>query len=143
MHDHFYDMSPATSSPNGLDIPDKSFTGKPKTVDDTFQAGVDRLLNKYRSRLTKEEDQNFENTTLTDVKVEILQVQEHLGKEKKNMCFPRIERFLDAMSQWGKVVSMFAEDAIFLAFVWGPVKYLIKVNSRTQDLLAFIHISRD
>ena len=96
--------------------------------DERFRADIEKFLTRYRSRLTKEEDRQFQGTPLVDVKTTILQIQDQQGKAKKMMNLNRINRFLEAMKEWGKVVSIFADSSILVAFVWGPTKALLEVS---------------
>ena len=44
------------------------------------------------------------------------------------MNLSRILGFLEAMNQFGKVVEVFLNTSDILAFVWGPVKFILLVR---------------
>lgn len=44
----------------------------------------------------------------------------------------RIESFLEAMEQFGKVIEIFLNATNYLAFIWGPIKLLLLVC--TQEI---------
>ncbi|KIW70328.1 hypothetical protein, variant [Phialophora macrospora] len=95
-------------------------------TDRFFQDTLSGYLAKYKSRLTKDEEKEFENTKLIDVKRQILQIQDQQGKEKKMINLTRMDRFLNALDEWGIVVSSFADSSVFVAFIWGLVKALLQ-----------------
>ena len=102
--------------------PDKS-----QPIDDIFQDALNSFLEDFKTRLTKEEEDNFRKTTLEHVKREITLTQKKQGESKTMMNCNRLRSFLEAMDQWGQVVAIFANSSEFVAFVWGPVKFLVQV----------------
>ena len=44
------------------------------------------------------------------------------------MNLSRIQSFLEAMNQFGKVVEMFLNVSEAVAFIWGPMKFLLLVR---------------
>lgn len=44
------------------------------------------------------------------------------------MNLTRIQRFLEGMEQLGKVIDIFLNTSEVLAFVWGPIKFLLLVS---------------
>lgn len=39
----------------------------------------------------------------------------------------RLNSFVEAMNQFGKVIEVFGNTNIFVAFVWGPLKFILQV----------------
>ncbi|KIX07723.1 uncharacterized protein Z518_02377 [Rhinocladiella mackenziei CBS 650.93] len=113
--------------------PGHTSLGLTRTVDVSFQESLDEFLSEFKSRLTKEEEEQFRNTTLEQVKVEILHIQEKQARDKKLMGLNRIARFIEGMEEWGRVVAIFANSSIFVAFVWGPVKFLLQAAKNFTD----------
>ncbi|KAJ4335072.1 hypothetical protein N0V85_009926, partial [Neurospora sp. IMI 360204] len=37
----------------------------------------------------------------------------------------RLESFLEAMKELGKVIEIFTITTVFLCYVWGPIKFLL------------------
>lgn len=44
------------------------------------------------------------------------------------MNLTRISRFLEGMEQLGKVIDIFLNTSEILAFVWGPMKFILLVS---------------
>ena len=100
---------------------------KSQLVDDIFQDALNSFLENFKTRLTKQEEESFRKTTLEDVKREITLTQKKQGENKTMMNSNRLKSFLEAMDQWGQVVAIFANSSEFVAFIWGPVKFLLQV----------------
>jgi hypothetical protein len=56
-----------------------------------------------------------------------MQIQKEQEERREMMDLARIQSFLEAMHQFGKVVEVFLNVADALAFVWGPMKLLLQV----------------
>jgi cell fate (sporulation/competence/biofilm development) regulator YlbF (YheA/YmcA/DUF963 family) len=56
-----------------------------------------------------------------------MRIQAKQSAKKEMMNFTRIQSFLEAMKQFGAVVEVFLNTTEFLAFVWGPLKFLLQV----------------
>lgn len=41
----------------------------------------------------------------------------------------RLNSFLEAMEQYGKVIEVFLNNSEFISFIWGPAKFLLQVAS--------------
>lgn len=93
------------------------------------EAAFQAALNKFKTRLSKHEVHDFKFSSLKDVQVTILQIQKEQASRMEMMNFTRIQSFLEAMDQWGKIVETFLNTTEFLAFVWGPLKFLLQVSS--------------
>ncbi|KAI0595286.1 hypothetical protein F4775DRAFT_569708 [Biscogniauxia sp. FL1348] len=75
--------------------------------------------------LTRQQIQNFENTTVEDVKITIAAIQQKQVSGKKQRYLKRLEIFLVNMENYGKVIEVFLNASIYLAFVWGPMKFML------------------
>lgn len=89
--------------------------------------GFERALATFRARLSPEEDANFQITGIDDLRMTILSIQSHQRARKKMVHMKRVESFLEAMEQFGKVIEIFLNATNYLAFVWGPIKLLLLV----------------
>ncbi|KAK0665456.1 NACHT domain-containing protein [Cercophora samala] len=96
----------------------QSTTSKPGNAFET-------ALKQFQRRLTPEERKQFQVTSLDELKSEILAIQSEQRDRKKQMHLSRIQRFLEAMEQFGKVIEVFVNTNETLAFVWGPIKLLL------------------
>ena len=92
------------------------------------EAGFLVALNKFKTRLNREEEVKFQFTSLDDVQDTIMRIQAAQHARKEMMNFTRIQSFLEAMKQFGAVVEVFLNTTEFLAFVWGPLKFLLQVR---------------
>ena len=90
----------------------------------TFQT----VVSNFRSRLTKAELDDFKFCSLKDVQQTIVDIQARQDKRRETMNLSRILGFLEAMNQFGKVVEVFLNTSDILAFVWGPVKFILLVR---------------
>lgn len=95
---------------------------------DCFQ----EILSKFKKRLTQNELDDFQFTTLEDVRLEMARIQVEQASRKEMMHMPRIQSFLEAMDQFGKVIEVFLNCSEFVAFVWGPMKFLLQVCKRPK-----------
>ncbi|KAK4202169.1 NACHT domain-containing protein [Triangularia verruculosa] len=93
----------------------------------------DQVLQEFRRRLTPEEEHQFQGTTLDVLKIEILRIQSDQRKRKELMHMGRIQGFLEAMEQFGKVIEVFTNTNETLAFVWGPIKLLLLTAKGATD----------
>src|SRR5436190_7552217 len=92
--------------------------------EDTFEA----TLSHFKARLTSSEQDDFQFTTLTDVHTTIARIQEKSMKTMTNLS--RIESFVQAMTEFCKVIEVLVPASKYVAFIWGPVKYLLQVRQR-------------
>ena len=93
------------------------------SIEDTFRA----TLSDFKKRLTAKEQDDFSFSTLEDVHKEIARIQSEQGSEKKMMNMTRLQSFLEAMDQFGQVIEVFLNASEFVAFIWGPLKFILQV----------------
>lgn len=93
-------------------------------IEDAFEVARSR----FKEQLTPKELQQFEATTLGDLKKEISNIQRTQDASKSLMALRRMEGFLEAMTQFGKVIEVYLNTSSFLCFVWGPVKFILLVS---------------
>ncbi|KAF7504582.1 hypothetical protein GJ744_002077 [Endocarpon pusillum] len=93
--------------------------------DDSFRL----ILSNFKKRLTQKEQDDFEFATLDDVRLEMDRIQREQATRKEMMNMPRIQSFLEAMEQFSKVIEVFLNTSEFVAFIWGPMKFVLQVAS--------------
>ncbi|OJJ43210.1 hypothetical protein ASPZODRAFT_103600 [Penicilliopsis zonata CBS 506.65] len=98
---------------------------------DIFQ----EALQKFKARLKADEEKKFKFTTLDDVRRTVQQIQQQQERTKTMQNMTRIMGFLEAVDQLGKVVDVFLNASSFIAFVWGPVKFLLLVSTTWAESL--------
>ncbi len=92
--------------------------------EDTFEM----ILSDFKKRLTEKELNDFKFATLKHVQIEIARIQNEQETLKRMMDSSRLQSFLNAMEQFGKVIEVFLNASKFVAFVWGPMKFLLQVQ---------------
>jgi hypothetical protein len=80
----------------------------------SFQRAVD----KFNKNLTVKQRNEFSLCSLEDVRQTVVTIQEKQGSQKKMRNMARIQAFLEAMEQYGKVVEVFLNFTPFLGYIW-------------------------
>ncbi|KAH8690547.1 hypothetical protein BGW36DRAFT_411385 [Talaromyces proteolyticus] len=88
-----------------------------------------QALDKFRSSLTAAEDQDFQLTTADDLRDAIAKLQNKQMSERKMRNFNRLRDFVERMEQFGTVVEVFLNASMFVAYIWGPIKFLLLIAS--------------
>src|SRR5436190_13675044 len=107
--------------------------------------GFEVALLRFKNHLTQKELIDFQFSTLEDVQRLIARIQDEQGSRKAMMNFSRIQSFLEAMGQFGEVIEVFLNTSEFVAFVWGPVKFMLQVLLQSYSnsyMLKIFHMSR-
>jgi hypothetical protein len=82
----------------------------------------------FSIRLSKEELEDFQFSSIDDVRLALKSIQDEQGRRGTMMHLPRIRAFLEAMEQYGKVIEVFLNASSILCFVWGPMKFCLLVR---------------
>lgn len=89
-----------------------SSTQKPQTT------AFETALAGFQSELRPKDKHKFRNTTYGDVKVEIEDIQTKLMRQRRGKNLMRLKSFLEAIDNFGKVLEVFGNASLFVAFVW-------------------------
>lgn len=108
---------------------DSEFSLNSVILENSFEA----TLLDFKKRLTLKEQNDFQFTTLDGVKRELARIQKEQQDLKTMMNMSRIQSFLEGMNELGKVIEVFLNASNFVAFVWGPVKFLLQVASTWSE----------
>lgn len=73
---------------------------------------------KAEAQLSKKDINNFENTTIDDVRSAIAEIQQRQVNAGQQKYLARLKPFLVSLEQYGKVVEVFLNASEMLAFVW-------------------------
>ena len=84
----------------------------------TSDGNFRRVLENFKATLSQDDQDDFELSTLGDLKLEILAIQERQASERKMKNSARLKSFLEAMEQYDEVVKVFLNTSEILAFVW-------------------------
>lgn len=125
--------SQSTQTPPGLT------SQQPNSVGVNLSKGspaFHRAITNFRRNLTDEQLSDIQNTKYDDMcnRISQLQQEQETRKELKNLA--RIQSCLEAMHQFGKTIEVFLNTSDAVAFVWGPIKFLLVVRT---SFLAKIH----
>ena len=83
-----------------------------------FDYEIEKLLSRFKSDLTKDEQERIENVSLKDLHKAIKEIQDKQKATKSYRNLKRIEPFVTGMTEYGKVVAVFANAVPVVAFVW-------------------------
>lgn len=100
-----------------------SRAASPRQLGAPFKAA----LVKFRARLSGTQLTEFQSTTYEQLCQEIIRIQHDQENQKTLMNLSRIQSCLEAMNQFGKVIEVFLNVSDVVAFVWGPIKFLLLV----------------
>jgi hypothetical protein len=115
--------SSGTATPAISQQPTLVVTGGSPTPGDAFS----NALNIFRNKLTGQQLTDFKNTTYDSLCNDMTAMQDGQNKRKEMMDMCRIQSFLEAMNQFGKVIEIFLNVSEAVAFIWGPIKFLLLV----------------
>lgn len=73
---------------------------------------------RFRDSLTEDEKTKIRTTTMKDVELEINKIQIDQGSAKRLHNMSRLTRFVEAMSQIEKIVTVFLNASEVVAFIW-------------------------
>lgn len=78
----------------------------------------ERILEDFKKTLKKRDLENFKQTTYGDIEKCIGELQETQHKTRRNQNLRRLAPFVEAIDQYGKVVSIFCNSNEFVPFIW-------------------------
>ena len=84
----------------------------------SHQIAFSLALERFKAKLTEKEKDAFQGTTLDDLKVELNKVQQRHCSKRQEVGMKRLEKFLEAMNQYDKVVAVFLNTSAVVAFIW-------------------------
>lgn len=85
------------------------------------------VLERFKASLTDKEKSQFGATTLHDLHIAIETIQKQQASEKRLQGMHRLEVFLEGMKEYDKVIQVFLNSGMMLAFVW--VRWLAILSS--------------
>lgn len=88
---------------------------------DAFQ----RALKKFKASLDPNLQAQFSQTSLSDVYFTIRDIQDKQAKAGEQRDIRRLQAFIEAMDQFGKVIEVFLNANEILCFVWVFVPVLL------------------
>ncbi|KGO58231.1 hypothetical protein PEX2_067410 [Penicillium expansum] len=92
-----------------------------------------RVLESFKSQLGPSLAAEFEMTSLADLKRSIAKIERKQATERRLQNMGRLSNFVEIMDNYGKVIEIFLNVTDVLAFVWGPMKFLLQVASSVSE----------
>lgn len=86
-------------------------------------------LRKFKARLLGPELTDFQYTTVEDLRREMRRIQTDQESRRDMVNMRRMEGCIEAMNHFGKVIEVFLNVEEAVAFVWGPMKFLLMVSN--------------
>ncbi|TGJ88444.1 hypothetical protein E0Z10_g384 [Xylaria hypoxylon] len=93
------------------------------------QSLFDKALGEFKEGLGRREIEGFRATTLKDLKTSIGKLQAKQHAQRRLQDLTRLQPFLGAIEQYEQLVDLFYSNNDIVAFVWGPVKFLLQATS--------------
>ncbi|KAF4457118.1 hypothetical protein F53441_906 [Fusarium austroafricanum] len=94
---------------------------------------LERSLGQFRRELTHDQNAEISGANRKAIEHVIQEIQAKLGRKQELCRLTRIEKFLDAMEQIEKLVTIFLNASEFVAFVWGPIKLALMAATTWKD----------
>ncbi|KAI2477453.1 Goodbye domain containing protein [Pyrenophora tritici-repentis] len=98
-------------------------------------SAFERALEEFKKSagLKQHEITNFQLTSLDDLRCKISDIQNEQRKTKKLVYLKRLGPFLETMEQYGTIIEVFLNISDFVAFIWGPMKFLLLTARNYTD----------
>ncbi|KAK4205422.1 hypothetical protein QBC40DRAFT_260708 [Triangularia verruculosa] len=88
-----------------------------------------RILDRFRrDHVKRTEDESFQLTDRASLRSAMKQIQDEQASKNKMRNMARLRGFLEGMEQYEKIVEVFLNTSELLAFVWGPMKFLLQIT---------------
>ncbi|KAI1752664.1 WD40 repeat-like protein [Xylaria castorea] len=91
---------------------------------DSFQ----KALQRFKKALPPNLVDTFSVCSLDDVRDICRDIQDAHGRKGTLRYMRRLEPFIEAMEQFGRVIEMFANVNEIVCFIWGPIKFLLGIT---------------
>ncbi|KAI6553144.1 hypothetical protein MCOR04_010777 [Pyricularia oryzae] len=92
-----------------------------------------RVHDTFKANLTAGELDYFRGSGLENVQIALQRIQKEQEGKRQLLYLNRIDPYLKTMIEYGKVVEVFLNVSEILAFVWGPLKFLLMITSNFSD----------
>ena len=84
-------------------------------------------LEDFKNSVSNHHLTQFKNITYDDLCKEIIEIQNKQDSRREMMHLSRIQSCLEAMKQFGQIIDLFVNVSNEVAFIWGPMKFLLLV----------------
>ncbi|OBR15108.1 Zinc finger protein [Colletotrichum higginsianum IMI 349063] len=102
-------------------------------------AGFQRAATKFKQSIPKTlwDQFAYDSNSLSSLNAEIKAIQKSHGEKGSLRNMARLGNFIEAMTQFGKVIEVFVNASEFVCFVWGPMKFLLGIGSAIPGHLLY------
>ncbi|CAG9986763.1 unnamed protein product [Clonostachys byssicola] len=91
-------------------------------------SNFETYLESFKERLDSNDLEDFKNTTFDEMQRTILQIQSKQVSDRNNRGLARLEKFLNCLQRYGHVIQRLNQGNDILAYIWGPIKFLLKAR---------------
>ncbi|CAH0046236.1 unnamed protein product [Clonostachys solani] len=103
-----------------------------------------RAQDEFIKHLSQEEENDFKSTDLGTLHQVILKLQKEQQEKRAMKYMKRLDPFLKSMERYGQVVETFLNISNMVAFIWGPMKFiLLTANMYTDAFNAVLDAYQD
>ncbi|KLU87314.1 hypothetical protein MAPG_06315 [Magnaporthiopsis poae ATCC 64411] len=88
---------------------------------------------KAKAKLTSQELDYFQSSRLEDVQRALARIQSEQEAKGSLRYLRRIDPFIKTMLEYSKVVEVFVNVEEILAFIWGPLRFMLMMTSNFAD----------
>ncbi|PSN71159.1 hypothetical protein BS50DRAFT_546300 [Corynespora cassiicola Philippines] len=125
--------SRSTTMSSGATLTEKHNLFSSGSTTPSTSSSLQNALVSFRNKLKGDELEEFRSMNYHKLCQEIYKIQNEQESTKKMMNLNRIQSFLEAMDQFGKTIEVFLNVADVVAFIWGPIKFLLLTASNFTD----------
>lgn len=119
---------PATGNPPAQGGTPSSTPTVPPLPTKSSSSKIANAIRQFKSRLRGDELIITQNTTVDDLRRDMRRVQAEQEGRRDLRNMRRIQGCIEAMDQFGKVIEVFLNVSDAVAYVWGPMKFLLLVR---------------
>ncbi|KAK8068838.1 hypothetical protein PG994_005454 [Apiospora phragmitis] len=94
-----------------------------------YQSSFEKSIVVFKEGLRRRDVEDFRATELEHLRTRIATLQTRQHAQRRLQDFNQLQLFLEAIEQYGKVVSSFYPNKEIVAFIWGPLKFLLQATS--------------
>lgn len=90
------------------------------------QPSFEKSLVEFKEGLRRRDVEDFRATELEHLRTRIATLQSRMHAQRRLQDFNQLQPFLEAIEQYGNVISSFYPNKEIVAFIWGPLKFLLQ-----------------
>ncbi|KAF2997000.1 hypothetical protein E8E14_002795 [Neopestalotiopsis sp. 37M] len=99
---------------------------------ETPQNAFEQALTDFREALKRDglkrkDDELFRQVTRDKFLTDIKELQDEQQTKRRGRNLARLQPLIEALDQLGKVIEVFVNAQIFVAYIWGPMKFILQI----------------